>query len=43
MHSTLTTDLSILYANLNEIPDRNKENVVLMKTGAFNPIHRAHI
>jgi nicotinamide mononucleotide adenylyltransferase len=43
MHSTLTTDLSILYANLNGTTGMNKENVVLIKTGAFNPIHRAHI
>ncbi|CAF1457330.1 unnamed protein product [Rotaria sp. Silwood1] len=43
MHSTLTTDLSILYENLNETTSTNNENVVLIKTGAFNPIHRAHI
>jgi nicotinamide mononucleotide adenylyltransferase len=43
MHSTSTTDLSILYTNLNESTSFNKENVVLIQSGAFNPIHRAHI
>jgi hypothetical protein len=36
MHSTLTTDLSILYENLNGTTDTNKEYVVLLKTGALN-------
>ncbi|CAF1670314.1 unnamed protein product [Adineta ricciae] len=44
MHSTVTTDLSNLCRNLHDITDNNhKENVVLFKTGAFNPIHRAHL
>jgi len=43
MHSTSTTDLSILHANLNGTIGTDKENIVLIKTGALNPVHRAHI
>lgn len=43
MHSELTTDVSILNANLNETIDTNRENVVLIKTGAFNPIQCAYV
>jgi nicotinamide mononucleotide adenylyltransferase len=42
MHSESTTDLSIIYSNLNNLKS-NKENVVLIKTGSLNPIHRSHI
>lgn len=42
MHSELTTDLSIIYSNLNKLK-LDKENVVLIKTGSLNPIHRSHI
>ncbi|CAF3702078.1 unnamed protein product [Rotaria sp. Silwood1] len=42
MHSESTTDLSNLHFNLNSnIGDR--DNVVLIMTGALNPIHRGHI
>lgn len=43
MHSTSTTDLSILHENLNGATDTNREYVVLLKTGALSPVHRAHI
>ncbi|CAF0987155.1 unnamed protein product [Adineta ricciae] len=43
MHSTTTTDLSILLQNLSKTNDTHKEKVVLIKTGALNPVHRAHI
>jgi len=42
MHSEITTDLSIVHENLSK-RKANKENVVLIKTGALNPIHRSHI
>ncbi|CAF1465543.1 unnamed protein product [Rotaria sordida] len=42
MHSERTTDLSILYSNLKSHPT-NQENVVLIKTGSMNPVHRSHI
>jgi nicotinamide mononucleotide adenylyltransferase len=42
MHSNSTTDLSFLYSNLNH-GTANSENVVLIKTGALNPVHRSHI
>jgi nicotinamide mononucleotide adenylyltransferase len=42
MHSQATTDLSIIYSNLNHLKS-DKENVVLIKTGSMNPIHRSHI
>jgi nicotinamide mononucleotide adenylyltransferase len=42
MHSELTTDLSIIKSNLDQLKS-DKENVVLIKTGALNPIHRSHI
>ena len=42
MHSEATTDLSILYAKLNSAAP-SQQNVVLIKTGALNPIHRSHI
>lgn len=42
MHSELTTDLSIIYSNLSKSKS-NRENVVLIKTGALNPVHRSHI
>ncbi|CAF0759082.1 unnamed protein product [Adineta steineri] len=43
MHSTLTTDLSNLYANLNGTTTTNTEYIVLLKAGSLSPIHRAHI
>ncbi|CAF1179141.1 unnamed protein product [Adineta steineri] len=43
MHSELTTDLSIILSNLNNVKSNGKENVVLLKTGSLNPIHRSHI
>lgn len=42
MHSELTTDLSKVQSNLNNSKS-DKENVVLIETGALNPIHRSHI
>ena len=42
MHSESTTDLSILYSNLETHPT-DRENVVLIETGAMNPVHRCHI
>jgi nicotinamide mononucleotide adenylyltransferase len=42
MHSESTTDQSILYSNINHNTG-NRENVVLIKTGAMNPVHRSHI
>jgi hypothetical protein len=42
MHSELTTDLSKIQLNLNKVKS-NGENVVLISTGAMNPIHRSHI
>ena len=42
MHSLSTTDLSILSWNLSR-SSTNQENVVLIKTGSLNPVHRSHI
>ena len=42
MHSNLTTDVTILRDNLARAKP-NRENVVLIKTGSLNPIHRGHI
>ncbi|CAF1404406.1 unnamed protein product [Rotaria sordida] len=42
MHLESTTDLSIIYSNLNKSKS-NKENIILISTGAMNPIHRCHI
>lgn len=42
MHSESTTDLSKIRLNLKNSAS-NAENVVLIKTGALNPIHRSHI
>ncbi|CAF3231268.1 unnamed protein product [Rotaria socialis] len=42
IHSERTTDLSILYANL-KLRSNSLENVVLIKTGSMNPIHRSHV
>ncbi|CAF0890068.1 unnamed protein product [Didymodactylos carnosus] len=43
MHSDETTDIDILYSNLRHCTNNDNENVVLIKTGALNPIHRSHI
>ncbi|CAF1376230.1 unnamed protein product [Rotaria sordida] len=42
MHLESTTDLSIIYSNLNKLKS-NKENIILISTGEMNPIHRCHI
>ena len=42
MHSNSTTDITILRSNLTRA-NPNRENVVLIKTGALNPVHRGHI
>lgn len=42
MHSESTTDLSKIRFNLQNSPE-NAENVVLIKTGSLNPVHRSHI
>ncbi|CAF1328249.1 unnamed protein product [Rotaria sordida] len=42
IHLESTTDLSIIYSNLNKSKS-NKENIILISTGAMNPIHRCHI
>lgn len=42
MHSRQTTDLSKVQLNLKSVSPE-KENVVLIKTGALNPVHRSHI
>ena len=42
MHSESTTDISKIRVNLQKSPV-NVQNVVLIKTGALNPIHRSHI
>lgn len=42
MHSDSTTDLSKIRLNLQN-SSSNAENVVLIKTGALNPIHRSHV
>jgi nicotinic acid mononucleotide adenylyltransferase len=42
MHSELTTDLSKLRSNLTGMKT-NTENVVLISTGSFNPVHRCHL
>lgn len=42
MHSPSTTDLSKIRLNLQNSP-ADAQNVVLIKTGALNPIHRSHI
>lgn len=43
MHSTTTTDLSIIQRNLTGNIDDRRQKVVLISTGALNPVHRAHI
>ncbi|CAF0842876.1 unnamed protein product [Didymodactylos carnosus] len=40
MHSDETTNVNILLSNLRA---NNDENIVLIKTGALNPVHRSHI
>ncbi|CAF1150871.1 unnamed protein product [Didymodactylos carnosus] len=40
MHSDKTTNIAILRSN---VRDNQNENVVLLKTGSLNPVHRTHI
>jgi len=42
MHSEVTTDLSKIKSNLDKTGS-DGENVVLISTGAMNPIHRSHL
>lgn len=42
MHSESTTALSKIRSNLMSV-ESNRENVVLLETGALNPIHRSHL